>query len=69
MPAAHASTLTLLEPLVGVLLGAAVFGEPLGVPAIVGGALILGGAYAVVTQAPASRAAVALRPGALELGE
>jgi drug/metabolite transporter (DMT)-like permease len=69
MPAAHASTLTLLEPLVGVLLGAAVFGEPLGVPAIVGGALILGGAYAVVTQAPASPEPVALRPGALELGE
>jgi drug/metabolite transporter (DMT)-like permease len=53
MPAAHASTLTLLEPLVAVLLGAAVFGEPLGVATVVGAALILGGAYAVITQSPA----------------
>jgi drug/metabolite transporter (DMT)-like permease len=53
MPAAHASTLTLLEPLVAVLLGAAVFGEPLGAPALAGAALILGGALAVVTQAQA----------------
>jgi drug/metabolite transporter (DMT)-like permease len=69
MPAAHASTLTLLEPLVGVLLGAAVFGEPLGAPAIAGGALILGGAFAVVTQAAPGPAPLALRPGSLELGE
>jgi drug/metabolite transporter (DMT)-like permease len=50
MPAAHASTLTLLEPLVAVLLGGLVFGEKLGVPALVGAALILGGSLAVMTQ-------------------
>ncbi len=50
MPAAHASTLTLLEPLVAVLVGATVFGESLGLRAVVGGSLILGGAFAVVTQ-------------------
>jgi drug/metabolite transporter (DMT)-like permease len=69
MPAAHASTLTLLEPLVAVLLGAAVFGEPLGVAAIAGAGLILGGAFAVVTQAPASPPPMALRPRGTESGE
>jgi drug/metabolite transporter (DMT)-like permease len=42
MPAAHASTLTLIEPLVAVSLGAALFGEPFGLRTFVGGALILG---------------------------
>ena len=50
MPAAHASTLTLIEPLVAVLVASAVFGEALGWRTIVGGALILGGAFAVITQ-------------------
>jgi drug/metabolite transporter (DMT)-like permease len=52
MPAAHASTLTLLEPLVAVLIGAAFFGESLGVRTVVGGGCILAGALAVMTQAP-----------------
>jgi drug/metabolite transporter (DMT)-like permease len=54
MPAAHASTLTLLEPLIAVVAGAVVFGEALGLRAVVGGALILGGALAVMTAAAAS---------------
>ena len=47
--AAHASTLALLEPLVAVILGALAFGERPGGLAIVGAALILAGAAAVVT--------------------
>ncbi len=63
MPAAHASTLTLIEPLVAVLVGAAVFGETLSWRTIVGGGLILGGALVVMTQiVPA--AAPAIYPGA-----
>lgn len=56
MPAAHASTLTLLEPLVSISLGAAVLGERLGAYAVVGGALILVGSLVVMTQpvAPAA---------------
>lgn len=50
MPAAHASTLTLLEPLVAVVLGAAVFGEALGLRAVAGAALILAGALVVMTS-------------------
>jgi drug/metabolite transporter (DMT)-like permease len=50
MPATHASTLTLLEPLVSVVLGAVVFGERLGASALAGGLLILGGAALVMTQ-------------------
>jgi drug/metabolite transporter (DMT)-like permease len=50
MPATHASTLTLLEPLVSVVLGAAVFGERLGPTALAGGLLILSGAVLVMTQ-------------------
>jgi drug/metabolite transporter (DMT)-like permease len=49
MPAAHASTLTLLEPLVSILLAAALLGERLGLRAVGGGALILAGAVAVMT--------------------
>lgn len=48
MPAAHASTLTLIEPLVAVVLGAALLGEPMGARAVAGGALILAGAAIVV---------------------
>ncbi len=43
MPAAHASTLTLLEPLVSVLLGAGVLGERLVPRAIAGATPILAG--------------------------
>lgn len=50
MPAAHASTLTLLEPLVSIVLGALVLGEPLGARAAVGGLLILAGAAMVMTR-------------------
>ena len=53
VPAAHASTLTLLAPVVSLFLGAAVLGERVGVRAFVGGALILAGAVAVMTQAAA----------------
>jgi DME family drug/metabolite transporter len=52
MPAAHASTLTLIEPLVAVLIGAEFFGESLGARILIGGGCILAGALAVVTQAP-----------------
>ena len=47
--ASHASVLTLLEPFVAVLLAASVMGEKVGMIAVVGGALILGGALLVVT--------------------
>ena len=48
IPAAHASTLTLLEPLVSILLGAALLGERLAPRALVGAALILLGAVVVM---------------------
>ena len=51
MPAAHASTITLLEPLIAVLIGSRFYGEPLGPRVVVGGAAILAGALAVMTQA------------------
>jgi drug/metabolite transporter (DMT)-like permease len=50
MPAAHASVLTLIEPLVAVVVGAAVFGETLGVRALAGGSLILTGALTVMLR-------------------
>jgi drug/metabolite transporter (DMT)-like permease len=49
IPAAHASTLTLLEPLVSVLLAAAVYGETLGPTVAAGGTLIAAGALIVMT--------------------
>jgi drug/metabolite transporter (DMT)-like permease len=57
MPAAHASTLTLVEPLVAVFLGAAVYGEPCGLHTVAGGALILGASVAVM-KAPADDVAL-----------
>ncbi len=63
MPAAHASTLTLIEPLVAVLLGAAVFGEALGWRTTVGGGLILGGAVAVITQRKGATSPVGIASG------
>jgi drug/metabolite transporter (DMT)-like permease len=56
MPAAHASTLTLLEPVVSIVSGAALLGEPLGARSVAGGALILAGSVTVMT-APVSAAA------------
>lgn len=46
--ASHASTLTLLEPLVAVIAAAAMLHEPLGLGAFAGAALILAGAAIVV---------------------
>jgi drug/metabolite transporter (DMT)-like permease len=48
MPAAHASTLTLLEPLVSVVLGVAVLGERCRASTFLGGAAILAGAVMVM---------------------
>jgi drug/metabolite transporter (DMT)-like permease len=48
--ASHASTLTLLEPLVAMLLGVAVYGERIGVGGLFGSALILGGAGMVMAM-------------------
>ena len=48
VPASHASTLTLLEPLVAVLVATLVFGERKGVISLVGGLFILAGAALVV---------------------
>lgn len=50
MPAAHASALTLIEPLVAVVVGGAVYGEAVGGRAVLGGGLILAGALAVMMQ-------------------
>jgi drug/metabolite transporter (DMT)-like permease len=49
MPAAQASTLTLLEPLVSIALGALALGERLGLHTAVGGALILTGSLLVMS--------------------
>jgi drug/metabolite transporter (DMT)-like permease len=54
MPAAHASTLTLLEPLVSIVLAASMLGEPLTPHVLLGGLLILAGSLVVMTaRAPA----------------
>jgi drug/metabolite transporter (DMT)-like permease len=50
IPASHASTLTLLEPLVAVMSAAAVLGQNPGSVAIFGGLLVLAGAAAVLSQ-------------------
>lgn len=47
----RAAVLTLLEPTVAVAIGVLVWGEPLGVTAVVGAGLVLAGAY-VVAAAP-----------------
>jgi drug/metabolite transporter (DMT)-like permease len=49
VPAAHASTLTLLEPLVAVVLAITTMGEPWNAATAVGGTAILLGAFLVVT--------------------
>ncbi|MGH7271139.1 MAG: DMT family transporter, partial [Polyangiaceae bacterium] len=64
IPAAHASALTLLEPLVAVLLGAMVFGESFRARSVVGAVLILGGALAVMTQTRSARDIEATSRGA-----
>lgn len=53
--ASHAATLALLEPLIAVLVAAMVMNQTLSLAAMIGGALILGGAARVVS-APAMRA-------------
>jgi drug/metabolite transporter (DMT)-like permease len=53
--ASRASTLTLLEPLVAVVVGVAAFGERVGAASIVGGGMILAGA-AIVMSAPTGEA-------------
>ena len=63
MPAAHASTLTLLEPLVSILLGTALLGEWLGMRAVGGGGLILAGAVVVMSAPAATSASSARTPG------
>lgn len=50
--ASHAATLALLEPFVAVLMAAAVMDQKLSFAAMVGGALILGGAARVVSTPP-----------------
>jgi drug/metabolite transporter (DMT)-like permease len=63
MPAAHASTLTLLEPLVSIVLGSVALGERLGPSAVLGGALILGASLVVMTAArPLAASAESLAP-------
>ena len=54
VPASRASTLTLLEPLVAVLIGVGVYGESLGVHGLFGGALILAGAALVISKGSSS---------------
>ncbi len=49
VPAAHASTLTLLEPLVAVVVAITTMGEKLTVASAIGGIAILAGAFMVVT--------------------
>jgi drug/metabolite transporter (DMT)-like permease len=61
MPAAHASALTLLEPLVAVLIGARFFGETLGARALVGGGCILAGALSVMTPEAGAGASPGVR--------
>jgi drug/metabolite transporter (DMT)-like permease len=53
--ASHASTLTLLEPLVAVVVGAVALGEALPLISCVGGALILIGGAAVITAPQSAR--------------
>ncbi|MBL8605958.1 MAG: DMT family transporter [Myxococcales bacterium] len=48
VPATHASILTLLEPFGAVVIAALALGEPIGMAALVGGALVLGGAALVM---------------------
>jgi drug/metabolite transporter (DMT)-like permease len=49
--ASRASTLTLLEPLVAVLIGVAVYGERVGIWGVAGGVLILFGAWLAIARA------------------
>ncbi|AKU99461.1 membrane protein, putative [Labilithrix luteola] len=53
VPASHASILTLIEPFVAVVLAALVLQERLGTVQIVGGLLILAGAFVVIGAEPA----------------
>ena len=55
MPATHASTLTLLEPVIAVSVGATLLGERVGPYTILGGALILAGAVWVMSRGAAAK--------------
>jgi drug/metabolite transporter (DMT)-like permease len=55
MPASHASTLTLLEPFVAVLVGVAALGECMTGGTAIGGVMILGGALLVLLRRPRER--------------
>jgi drug/metabolite transporter (DMT)-like permease len=52
LPASQVSVLTLLEPLVAVLVGVGVWGEPLGVGGLVGAALMVAGAFLIARRGP-----------------
>lgn len=58
IPASHASVLTLLEPFVAVVLAAIFLGQRISAWAVVGGALILGGAFLVVSAPTTKRQTV-----------
>ena len=58
IPASHASVLTLLEPFVAVVLAAMFLGQTISPWAVVGGALILGGAVLVVSAPTTQRQTV-----------
>lgn len=58
IPASHASVLTLLEPFVAVVLAAMFLGQTISPWAVVGGALILGGAFLVVSAPTTTRQTV-----------
>jgi drug/metabolite transporter (DMT)-like permease len=53
--ASRASTLTLLEPLVAVVIGVAVYGEKVGASGVAGGVLILSGAWLAIARAATAR--------------
>jgi drug/metabolite transporter (DMT)-like permease len=55
VPAAHASVLTLVEPMTALALAVFLWREPLDVLGLAGGAAILTAAYRVVREAPAPR--------------
>jgi drug/metabolite transporter (DMT)-like permease len=60
---AQASVLTYLEPLVGSLVGALAFGEPLGPTSVLGASLVVtGGAYLATERVPEERAAITAAP-------
>jgi drug/metabolite transporter (DMT)-like permease len=55
MPATHASTLTLLEPVIALTVGATLLGERVGPYTVFGGALILAGALWVMARGASAK--------------